>query len=256
VSLSPPSFHPASPPHPTALTARAPGRSLKDVFETGQAYVALSRVSSLEGLRLKGFNPAVVRANARVKAFYADMDACAPAPAPAPARPPRRCARSTRAPTGSDAPCSLHPARPRYRDARPRARAPRRFIKVQMKRHAREEEARRREQAANQAELGGGVPGGAPGGRPAPPPQGAGWAVPAPRPAHSRGGLGGTLPGGRLNPAVQRKGPTQAQVNARPLPRSSLANCAGRAPPATAEGARSGVANGSKGGREVAGGCG
>ena len=118
MSLSPPSFHPASPPHPTALTARAPGRSLKDVFETGQAYVALSRVSSLEGLRLKGFNPAVVRANARVKAFYADMDACAPAPAPAPARPPRRCARSTRAPTGSDAPCSLHPARPRYRDAR------------------------------------------------------------------------------------------------------------------------------------------
>ena len=39
--------------------------SLGDVFEYGQAYVALSRVSCLEGLKLKGFNPTCVKAHPR-----------------------------------------------------------------------------------------------------------------------------------------------------------------------------------------------
>ena len=44
--------------------------SLKGVFEYGQAYVALSRGTSLDTLTLKGFDPRAFTAHPRVKAFY------------------------------------------------------------------------------------------------------------------------------------------------------------------------------------------
>ena len=47
--------------------------SLARVFESGQAYVALSRARSLEGLRVLDFNPNVVKANQDVLLFYNKM---------------------------------------------------------------------------------------------------------------------------------------------------------------------------------------
>uniref|UniRef100_A0A8B9R625 ATP-dependent DNA helicase PIF1 n=1 Tax=Astyanax mexicanus TaxID=7994 RepID=A0A8B9R625_ASTMX len=44
--------------------------SLARVFESGQAYVALSRARSLEGLRVMDFDPRVVQANQDVLQFY------------------------------------------------------------------------------------------------------------------------------------------------------------------------------------------
>ena len=44
---------------------------LSQVFAEGQAYVALSRVRSLEGLHLKGFKPASLKVNPKVREFYA-----------------------------------------------------------------------------------------------------------------------------------------------------------------------------------------
>ena len=40
------------------------------VFEYGQSYVGLSRIRTLEGLYLSGFNPQKIKTNPRVAAFY------------------------------------------------------------------------------------------------------------------------------------------------------------------------------------------
>nr|XP_033771918.1 LOW QUALITY PROTEIN: ATP-dependent DNA helicase PIF1 [Geotrypetes seraphini] len=47
--------------------------SLARVFECGQAYVALSRAQSLQGLRVMDFDPKVVRANLDVLQFYSRL---------------------------------------------------------------------------------------------------------------------------------------------------------------------------------------
>ena len=41
-----------------------------NIFEYGQTYVALSRIQSLDGLYLAGFNPNKIKANPKVTAFY------------------------------------------------------------------------------------------------------------------------------------------------------------------------------------------
>ena len=48
-------------------------------FEYGQAYVALSRVKSLEALYIHDFHPGAFKAHPKVKAFYATVQAPAPA---------------------------------------------------------------------------------------------------------------------------------------------------------------------------------
>ena len=45
------------------------------IFEYGQTYVALSRIQSLDGLYLAGFNPGRIKANPKVKVFYSLMQA-------------------------------------------------------------------------------------------------------------------------------------------------------------------------------------
>jgi ATP-dependent DNA helicase PIF1 len=45
------------------------------IFEDGQAYVALSRATSLEGLRIQGnVDPKVIRANPKVLQFYQQLE--------------------------------------------------------------------------------------------------------------------------------------------------------------------------------------
>ena len=41
-----------------------------NVFEYGQSYVGLSRIRTLDGLYLSGFNPQKIKTNPRVAAFY------------------------------------------------------------------------------------------------------------------------------------------------------------------------------------------
>lgn len=43
------------------------------VFETGQAYVALSRATSIGGLQVLNFHPNKVTVHPKVKAFYARL---------------------------------------------------------------------------------------------------------------------------------------------------------------------------------------
>jgi hypothetical protein len=57
--------------------------NLTGVFEVGQVYVALSRVRSLHGLRLTGWNPSLIRADLRVKQLY-DSIATSSVPQPLP----------------------------------------------------------------------------------------------------------------------------------------------------------------------------
>jgi len=51
---------------------------LDDVFEYGQAYVALSRATSLEGLQLLGFSSRVIKAHPKVISFYESMTTLVP----------------------------------------------------------------------------------------------------------------------------------------------------------------------------------
>lgn len=47
------------------------------IFEYGQAYVALSRVKSLDSLYVHDFDPSAFRVHPKVKAFYQDLASCA-----------------------------------------------------------------------------------------------------------------------------------------------------------------------------------
>ncbi|MBW0494136.1 hypothetical protein O181_033851 [Austropuccinia psidii MF-1] len=51
---------------------------LTGVFEHGQAYVALSRARSLQGLQISGWKPSRVRAHAIVQAFYQSLESGRP----------------------------------------------------------------------------------------------------------------------------------------------------------------------------------
>jgi len=46
---------------------------LRKVFEKGQAYVALSRATNMQGLQVMGFDPSKVMAHDRVRSFYAGL---------------------------------------------------------------------------------------------------------------------------------------------------------------------------------------
>jgi len=48
---------------------------LAGVFESGQAYVALSRLRGLQSLQLKDWNRTAIKSNERVAKFYASLSA-------------------------------------------------------------------------------------------------------------------------------------------------------------------------------------
>ena len=51
---------------------------LKNIFEAGQVYVALSRAVSKECLQVKNFNPRKIRSNDKVKEFYKGLETVTP----------------------------------------------------------------------------------------------------------------------------------------------------------------------------------
>lgn len=55
------------------MTLNSVVMNIADAFGPGQAYVALSRCTSLEGMSLENFNPHRIRAEPRVLQFYADL---------------------------------------------------------------------------------------------------------------------------------------------------------------------------------------
>lgn len=57
--------------------------SMRCIFEYAQAYVAFSRVRSIEGLRLVDFNPMVIRAHPKAKEFYERIGGVPPPSPPA-----------------------------------------------------------------------------------------------------------------------------------------------------------------------------
>lgn len=60
--------------HSIGMTLDKVELSLNGAFDAGMAYVALSRVRSLEGLNLKTFTPSSVKVNSVVKNWYQELD--------------------------------------------------------------------------------------------------------------------------------------------------------------------------------------
>lgn len=85
---------------------------ISNCWDAGQAYVALSRATSLEGLRLLGYRRERIKADAHVLAYYDAMAAKQPQEEPRSKRAAvdivleDEQADSTPSPSGAEAPCS------------------------------------------------------------------------------------------------------------------------------------------------------